>query len=272
MRKLIGILILLSLLLASCVSSEKIDIRNMTDEQVLSLMESEGHDIYNPRFSCIYNNRVIYGPNYTPENEIVETEEITITEEPEQTIENSPGELPSDFSFNSPIEYDIPENAFVSESTTPDDELDILAQWDAFIEEENNLEKPTTEESVEAVETEETTEEIVETAETTEEVAIKIETSEVFSELPTTPEKQTITKPKPALPTFKPALEPESFETNTEETTTEEINTRARQRARQNRRLTTIMFVITLCAAIPVTILHMRRQYAKSDRTNERNN
>lgn len=164
-KSILTVLVLLVLFaFVSCASVEKTDVKNMTDEQVLALMESRGFNIYAPRFRVIYNDRLIYGPNfqedYMPslEETLAETQTVELvdeTSEPKSTepilkeeklIEDPVSELVDnvvseetieEIIFNEPIEYDIPDYAFVSEGF--EEEFDILAQWEAYLAEEDLL-------------------------------------------------------------------------------------------------------------------------------------
>lgn len=197
---LIAFALLVLLALVSCASSEKVDAKNMTDEQVLSLMENRGFNIYSPRFRVIYNDRLIYGPNfqedYTPDLaealdkaqtvEIVEesnTKAIeNVQEEPivEDMIEDVV-EPEEEITYNKPIEYNIPENAFVSEGE--EEAFDILAQWESFLAEEET--QPVEEVTDEVVFAENTAPEeinIETTVKTTESATDTTETAEVPEE------------------------------------------------------------------------------------------
>lgn len=223
-----GLLFLLIILLVSCQTSEiqKVDVNNMSDEYILLLMESKGYDISSPTFSCIYNNRIVYGPNYTepteptltvtPVNESVEITELTEEPNTEEPIEESLGAeeatkeeagktLPQEVVLNTPIEYNIPENAFISEG---EEELDILAQWDAFIEEETLSEEATTEETEPITEEPEATRGAELSTELTEITQIEI-TEEPKAEKLTveeTPVAALFRAEKPVLPEFKQIL------------------------------------------------------------------
>lgn len=119
--------------------------QELTDQMVLQIMSERGYDIYGPRFRVVYNDRLIYGPNFQetasvqPESEpyedaLSETLEQEPFEEPTDDVEsNAPDIEPTqeEIVFNEPIEHEVPEDAFVSED--PEEKLDILAQWDAYV-------------------------------------------------------------------------------------------------------------------------------------------
>jgi hypothetical protein len=204
-KNVLFILVIFTLLASSCRTAvQKVSADELTDEHILLLMEAEGYDISSPHFSCIYNERVIYGPNYTaeveflaPETPVSETESQSaeLPSEDASLAEESPGKLsppdPKEIIFNEP--YSIPENSFVSESTENEDELDILAQWEAFLEEETYIEEKT--EKVTELSTELT--ELTELTQITETI-IEETKAEILD-----------TKPlvkKPQLPRFKPIM------------------------------------------------------------------
>ena len=58
----------------------------LTDSEVLALMLAQGYDIYNPRFSVVYNGRTIYGPARAIEEKIAQS----IEEASETAEETSP--------------------------------------------------------------------------------------------------------------------------------------------------------------------------------------
>lgn len=254
----------------------------MTDEHVLLLMESRGYDIYSPAFSCIYNDRVIYGPNYiegtanlevSPANESIEitetvaNEEPAIAEEMEERPENAEEILPQDLTFNTP--YTTPENAFIS----VEEELDILAQWDAFIEEDIKettnevLTEKSTKEEI-SVKTEEITEVSAELTESTESAELT-ETTEIVEEpmadLLVTEEAQTLFRAKkPRLPKFKPiAVQDVSNEPVLEKPTAGLADVYIKGGVI----IMFLIFVVTL--AIGVGVFLLRRYYAKEN--NEQN-
>lgn len=179
---------------ASVSTEEKVDVKNMTDEQVLELMQSRGFNIYAPRFRVIYNDRLIYGPNFqedympdleetlaeaqtvelvdeSPETSEQNTEEA-VAEEPiaeefievpvsELVDETFPEEIVEEIIFNEPLEYNIPDYAFVSEDFG--EEFDILAQWEAYLAEEESYVEPVKEATEDFI-----VEPIADVAETTE--------------------------------------------------------------------------------------------------------
>ena len=209
-KNVLFILIIFTLLTSSCRTAiQKVSADELTDEHILLLMEAEGYDISSPHFSCIYNERVIYGPNYTenelltPETPVSETEtasqsvelpsEDTCLAAEKSTEEPFPSDPKEEIVFNEP--YSIPENSFVSESIENEDELDILAQWEAFLKEETYTEEKTegvTELSTELTELTQITEIITEETMT-----------ELLDTNPVTP--KTLAK-KPQLPKHKPIM------------------------------------------------------------------
>ena len=192
----------------------------MTDEQILLLVESEGFDILSPDFSCIYNDRLVFGINNTEQKaepslviltedesiEIITPEKDTKAEEALTAETENAGELfPQEIVLNTPIEYNIPENAFISEG---EEELDILAQWDAFIEEETLTEEATTEGTEPITEEPEATRGAELSTELTEITQIEI-TEEPKAEKLTvgeTPAAALFRAEKPVLPEFKQIL------------------------------------------------------------------
>lgn len=151
------LLILLSFM--GCTASKAMqENQELSDQMVLQIMSERGYDIYGPRFRVVYNDRLIYGPNFQetasvqPESEPYEdassedSEQQPLEETTDDVGLNEPDVEASqeEFVFNEPIEHEIPEDAFVSEK--PEEELDILAQWDAYVaqlpqEDESSIEE-----------------------------------------------------------------------------------------------------------------------------------
>ena len=247
----------------------------MTDEQILLLVESEGFDILSPDFSCIYNDRLVFGINNTErqaepslviltENEsieIVRPEKDTKAEDMLTTEENAGEFLPQEIVLNTPIEYNIPENSFISEG---EEELDILAQWEAFLEEEASKEKSEVIEN-EAPRAEEVTPistELTESAETTQ-ITIKEEPKTDMLSTEETPLAALFKREKPILPEFKQILvqgTPQEvvFEPISEKTTVQLA-------AEKNTGGFLVLLIIGLLA-LGAGIIFARRHYAKKDR------
>lgn len=138
------LLILMSFM--GCTASKAVhEPQELTDQMVLQIMSERGYDIYGPRFRVVYNDRLIYGPNFQ-ETESVQPESEPYEDALSETLEQEPFEETTDdvesnapdieptqeeIVFNEPIEHEVPEDAFVSED--PEEELDILAQWDAYV-------------------------------------------------------------------------------------------------------------------------------------------
>lgn len=117
--------------------------QELTDQMVLQIMSERGYDIYGPRFRVVYNDRLIYGPNFQETTAAVQpkADEDAQSEDPEQESFEKTDDVDSktldeelqeeEIVFNEPIEHEVPEDAFVSED--PEEELDILAQWEAYV-------------------------------------------------------------------------------------------------------------------------------------------
>ena len=250
----------------------------MTDEQILLLVESEGFDILSPDFSCIYNDRLVFGINNTEQKaepslviltedesiEIITPEKDTKAEEAlTAEIENAGELFPQEIVLNTPIEYNIPENSFISQG---EEELDILAQWEAFLAEEaskENIEKATTKDETAVVE--EATPistELTESAEITQ-ITIKEEPKAEQLAIEKTQLAALFRAEKPVLPKFKQILvqdvpQEAVFEPFSEKPTAQLA---AEKNAKEG-----IFWILLIVGSLGTGIIFARRHYAKKDR------
>lgn len=97
----------------------------LADSEVLALMLAQGYDIYNPRFSVMYNGRLIYGPMRAIEEKIAQSETAG-------DPEGCPEDLGEDISADIPDADNVPvsgnEDGFVPE----DGNQDIVAYAEEY--------------------------------------------------------------------------------------------------------------------------------------------
>lgn len=242
----------------------------MTDEQILLLVESEGFDILSPDFSCIYNDRLVFGINNTEQKaepslviltedesiEIITPEKDTKAEEALTAETENAGELfPQEIVLNTPIEYNIPENSFISQG---EEELDILAQWEAFLAEEATTE----DETAVVEEAAPISTELTESAEITQ-ITIKEEPKAEQLAIEETQLAALFKREKPVLPKFKQILVQDTpqkvvFEPISEKPTAQLA---AEKNAREG-----IFWILLIVGSLGTGIIFARRHYAKKDR------